>query len=320
MPGAVRVNPLVFAAITVALSFAIAMVAYPFLIRLLRRWGVGQVIQHELSPEHQRKAGTPTGGGILFVLLGIVGGLASLPTHRGALPAVAALLLFGLLGFADDLAKLRFGQRGVPARYKFPLQILLAIPVADLAHTQQHLLPAAGTWAWVYWPFAVIVIAGAANGVNFNDGIDGLAGATSVVALLGIALLLPGEPAGALAVAFTLIGALLAFLWYNRYPARIFMGDAGALGLGAALAALCLQAGWGVLLILLGIVYVVEVLSVIIQVSYFKATGGRRVFKMTPLHLTFQLEGWSENRIALTFSGVAIAAALVSGWIAHTLS
>jgi phospho-N-acetylmuramoyl-pentapeptide-transferase len=314
------VNPLVFAGITVVVSFAIAMGLYPVLIRLLKRWRVEQVIQHELSSEHQRKAGTPTGGGMLFVLLGIVGGLLSLYMHRGALPTVSGLFLFGLLGLADDLAKLRFGQRGIPARYKFPLQILLAIPVAYLAHTQQHLLPGAGPWAWVYWPFAVIVIAGAVNGVNFNDGIDGLATGTSIVALLGIGLLLPGEPAGALAVAFTLIGALLAFLWYNRYPARIFMGDAGALGLGAALAALCLQAGWGILLLLLGIVYVVEVLSVIIQVSYFKATGGRRVFKQTPLHLTFQLEGWSENRIALTWSGAAIAAALLSGWIAHTIS
>lgn len=313
-------SPLVFAAITTVVSFLIAMVLYPVLIRLLRHFGVGQVIQPELSAEHQRKAGTPTGGGMLFVLLGIVGGLLSLLMHRGALPAVVALLLFGLVGLADDLAKLRLGQRGLRARYKFPLQILFAIPVAYLAHIQQHFLPQSAEWAWVYWPLAVVVIAGAANGVNFNDGIDGLAGSTSVVVLLGIGLLLPGEPAGALAVAFTLLGALLAFVWYNRHPARVFMGDAGSLGLGAALAALCLQAGWGILLVLLGIVYVVEVLSVIIQVSYFKATGGRRVFKMTPLHLTFQLEGWSENRIALTSAGVAIAAALLSGWIAHQLT
>lgn len=313
-------NPLVFAAITTVVSFLVAMVLYPVLIRLLRRWGVGQVIQPELSAEHQRKAGTPTGGGVLFVLLGIAGGLLSLFMHRGALPAVAALFLFGVIGLADDLAKIRFGQHGIQARYKFPLQVLFAIPIAYLAHTQQHFLPASPEWAWIYWPIAVVVIAGAANGVNFNDGIDGLCGATSVVVLLAIGLLLPGLPAGALAVAFTLLGALLGFVWYNRHPARIFMGDAGALGLGAALAALCLQAGWGILLVLLGIVYVVEVLSVIIQVSYFKATGGRRVFKMTPLHLTFQLEGWSENRIALTSAGVAIAAALLSGWIAHQLT
>ncbi len=313
-------NPLVFAAITTAVSFVVAMALYPILIRLLRYWRVGQVIQPELSAEHQRKAGTPTGGGMLFVLLGIVGGLLSLLMHRGALPAVAALLLFGLIGFADDLAKLRFGQRGMPARLKFPFQVLFAIPVAYLADTQQHFLPQSAGWGWLYWPLAVLVIAGAANGVNYNDGIDGLAGSTSVVALLAIGLLLPGEPAGGLAVAFTLLGAIIAFVWYNRYPARIFMGDTGSLGLGAALAALCLQAGWGILLVLLGIVYVVEVLSVIIQVSYFKATGGRRVFKMTPLHLTFQLEGWSENRIALTSAGVAIAAALLSGWIAHQLT
>ncbi|MGH7921817.1 MAG: phospho-N-acetylmuramoyl-pentapeptide-transferase [Candidatus Dormibacteraceae bacterium] len=319
MPG------VIFALITVVVALAIAMLLYPLLIRLLRRWRVGQAIQETMSQEHQRKAGTPTGGGLLFVLLGIIGGLLSLHMHGGALPAVVGLFLFSLLGLADDLTKVRFrargiGSRGIRARLKFPLQILCAIPVAYLAHTQQHFLPDTAAWGWVYWPLAVVVIAGAANGVNFNDGIDGLAGGTGVIALLGAAILLPGEPAGAQAVAFTLVGALLAFTWYNRYPARIFMGDTGSLGLGAALAAICLQAGWGILLLLLGIVYVVEVASVMIQVTFFKVTGGRRVFKDTPLHLTFQKEGWSENRIALTSWGVAIVAALASGWIAHLVS
>jgi phospho-N-acetylmuramoyl-pentapeptide-transferase len=115
----------------------------------------------------------------------------------------------------------------------------------------------------------------------------------------------------------TLVGGLLAFLVYNRHPARVFMGDTGSLGVGAALAVMALQQGWGLLLVVLGLVFVVEALSVMIQVSYFKATGGRRIFKNTPIHLTFQQEGWSENRIALTFWGAGVAAAAASGWIAH---
>ncbi|MFZ0216661.1 MAG: phospho-N-acetylmuramoyl-pentapeptide-transferase [Candidatus Dormiibacterota bacterium] len=312
-------NPdLLFDGITVVVSCALSLVLYVLLIRGLRRLRFGQVIQEELSSQHQSKAGTPTGGGMLFVALALLGGLLSLRMHSGAGPALAALGLFGLLGLLDDLTKLRVGQVGIPARLKFPLQILFAIPVAWLAQSPQHLLPA--EVSWIYWPLAILVIVGAANGVNFNDGIDGLAGGTSVIALVGVALVLPGAPAGARAVAMTLVGSLFAFLWFNRFPARIFMGDTGSLGLGAALAAIALQEGWAILLPLLGLVFVVETLSVMIQVTVFKATGGHRVFKMTPLHLTFQLEGWSENRIALTFWGVAIAALLASGWIAHALT
>jgi phospho-N-acetylmuramoyl-pentapeptide-transferase len=276
-----------FDLLTVAVSCAVSLALYPLLIRWLRRLGFGQVIQETMGASHQAKAGTPTAGGVLF-------------------------------GLSDDLAKVRIAQVGIPARVKFPLQVLCAIPVAWLAQTPQHFLPP--QLAWVYWPLAVLVVVGAANGVNLNDGIDGLAGGTTVLALIGVALVLPGAPAGARAVAMTLVGSLLAFLWFNRHPARIFMGDTGSLGLGAALAAIALQEGWSILLLLLGAVFVGETLSVIMQVTFFKATRGRRVFKDTPIHLTFQHEGWSENRIALTFWGVAVIALLASGWIARGLT
>jgi phospho-N-acetylmuramoyl-pentapeptide-transferase len=303
---------------TAAIAFAIGLAAYPFLIRAFRRLNLGQVVQAELSEAHQRKAGTPTGGGILFVGLAVLGGLLSLRTHAGALPALVALLLFGGLGLLDDLRKLWVGSLGVPARFKLPVQLLLAIPVAAVAQAPQHLLPIQA--GWLYWPLAVVAIAGAANAVNLTDGLDGLAGGLAIIALLGVSLLLPGASAGEKAVAMTLVGGLLAFLVYNRHPARVFMGDTGALGLGAALAAMAIQQGWVLLLLLLGLVFVVETLSVMIQVAFFKVTRGRRVFKMTPIHLTFQLEGWSENRIALTFWSAGAAAALASGWIAHGLS
>jgi phospho-N-acetylmuramoyl-pentapeptide-transferase len=309
---------LIFDVATALVAFAIAAAAYPVLIRLFRRLKLGQPVQAELSEAHQRKAGTPTGGGILFMVLAVLGGLLSLTTHSGALPATVALLLFGGLGLLDDLRKLRVGAAGIPARVKFPLQVLLAIPVAVLAHAPQHFLPE--QLGWLYWPLALGALVGAANAVNLTDGLDGLAGGLAVIALLAATLWLPGAGAGEKAVAMALVGGLLAFLLYNRYPARVFMGDTGALGLGAALAAMALQQGWVLLLPLLGLVFVIETLSVMIQVAFFKVSGGRRVFKMTPIHLTFQLEGWSENRIALTFWSAGAVAAALSSWIARGLS
>jgi len=304
-------------AVTFVVAAALAGAAYGPFIGLLRGRRAGQVIQAELPAEHQKKAGTPTGGGILFVALAILAGLlATVAGHPGAWPAVAGLALGGLIGLADDLRKLRVGALGIPARLKFPIQLLLAVPVAALAY-QPHQLGIPFDLGWLYWPLAVLAIAGCANGVNLSDGIDGLAGGLTLIAFVAVALLLPGAPAGARATAMAVAGGLAAFLWYNRHPARVFMGDAGSLGLGYALAAMAIQQGFVLLLPLLGLVFVIESLSVMMQVAYFKATGGRRVFKMTPIHFTFQLEGWSEGRIDAVFWTVGAAAALASAAIAR---
>jgi len=298
---------------TFVVAFLLAFVLYPPTIRALRRLRSGQVIQEELPDTHQKKAGTPTGGGILFVAVAILGGgLASIAGHPGALPAVGGLIAGGLIGFADDRSKLRVGTRGIPARLKFPIQLLLALPVAWLATVQggaQLFLPVT---PWLVFPLAVIAIVGTANAVNITDGMDGLAGGLSVIAIGATALFLPGAPAGEKAVAIALCGAVVAFLVFNRYPARIFMGDTGALAIGFGLAAMAIQQGVLLLLPIVGLVFVLETLSVIIQVAYFKASGGRRVFTMTPIHYTFHHEGWSENRIALTFWGAGLISALAA--------
>jgi len=303
----------VFDVLTLVIAFAIALVLYPLTIRTLKQLRSRQVIQDELPDSHQKKAGTPTGGGILFVLLGIVGGmLATLAGHTGALSASVALVAGGLIGLADDRSKLRVGTRGIPARLKFPIQLVLAIPVAWLATVegvQQHLLPVT---PWLIFPLAVIAIVGTANAVNITDGMDGLAAGLSIIAVGATVLFLPGAPAGEKAVGMALCGALAAFLIFNRYPARVFMGDTGALAIGFALAAMAIQQGWILLLPIVGLVFVLETLSVIIQVAYFKATGGRRIFTMTPIHYTFHHEGWSENRIALTFWGAGAVSALIA--------
>ena len=321
--------------LTFAAAFLIALILYPLAIDALRHMKSGQVIQAELPDSHQMKAGTPTGGGILFSALGILGGVvAAVNGHMGAWPAVAGLVAGGLIGFADDQSKLRVGSRGIPARLKLPIQLLIALPVAYIALSassgpcggpslmmcdgpRQYLLPFE---PWLLFPLAVVAIVATANAVNITDGIDGLAGGLSAIALAAMVLLLPGAPAGEKAVAITLAGALVAFLVFNRHPARVFMGDTGSLAIGYALAAMAIQQGFLVLLPLVALVFVLETLSVIIQVAYFKASGGRRVFKMTPIHYTFHHEGWSENRIALSFWGAGLVSALAAAGVARLIT
>ena len=313
---------MIFDAITFVVALVLAALLYPPAIRLLRRSGSGQVIQQELPDSHQKKAGTPTGGGILFVALALIGGaLATVAGHPGALPAMAGLLLGGVIGFVDDASKLRLGSIGIPARLKLPLQLVLALPVAWLATvdgaSHQFLLPLT---PWAIFPLAVLAIVGTANAVNITDGIDGLAAGLSIIAIGVTVLLLPGAQPGEKAVAMTLCGGLGGFLIFNRYPARVFMGDTGSLAIGFALAAMAIQQGWILLLPLIGLVFVLETLSVIIQVAYFKASGGRRVFKMTPIHYTFHHEGWSERRIALSFWTAGLVGALAAFGVARLVS
>jgi phospho-N-acetylmuramoyl-pentapeptide-transferase len=300
----------------------LALALYPLMIRTLMRFKAGQVIQSELPESHQKKAGTPTAGGILFAALGIIGGLlATIAGHPGALAAISGLIAGGLLGFADDRSKLKVGALGIPARLKLPIQVALALPVAAIALAEggshQLFLP---SWPWLIFPLAVIAIVGTANAVNITDGMDGLASGLSALALAAMVMLLPGAPAGEKAVAMTLSGALVGFLVFNRHPARIFMGDTGSLAIGYALAAMAVQQGLVVLLPLLALVFVLETLPVIIQVAYFKASGGRRVFKMAPIHYTFHHEGWSENRIALSFWGVGLLSALAAAGVARLVT
>jgi phospho-N-acetylmuramoyl-pentapeptide-transferase len=323
----------IFDVATFVVAFAVALVLYPPFIRTLQGFKAGQVIQSELPESHQKKAGTPTGGGILFAVLGVIGGLlATLAGHADAWPAVGGLVAGGLIGFADDLRKLRVGSLGIPARLKLPIQVLLAIPVAYIALSvsgypcmalgpcgsgYEYVLPFV---SWLVFPLAVIAIVATANAVNITDGMDGLAGGLSVIAIAAAVLLLPGAPAGEKAVAMSLAGALVAFLVFNRHPARVFMGDTGSLAIGYALAAMAIQQGLLVLLPLLALVFVLETLSVIIQVAYFKASGGRRVFKMAPIHYTFHHQGWSENRIALTFWGAGLVSALAAAGVARLIT
>ncbi|MBR5523798.1 MAG: phospho-N-acetylmuramoyl-pentapeptide-transferase [Clostridia bacterium] len=315
--------------VTAVLSFALSALLGKVVIPWLHRLKFGQTILEEGPSWHQKKQGTPTMGGILF----IVGFTAS------ALVAVAltalldnTFLLFstpslqarfwggiglalgcGLIGFLDDYIKVvKKRNQGLTAMQKLLLQLVLSAGYAVLLYLYgggKFNIPFFGAVDWGIWyiPFTVFVIVAMTNATNLTDGVDGLCGLTAFVAALALMVL-----AGLTSVlsqsvlAAALAGGLAGFLLWNLHPARVFMGDTGSLFIGGALTALAFGIRQPFLLVPVGILYIAENLSVILQVGYFKLTHGKRLFKMSPLHHHFEMCGWSENRIVLTFTGVTL--------------
>jgi len=336
-----------------AVSFFLAVIWGPPLIRLLRKYRVGKQIRVELPTTHQTKLGTPTMGGLMIVvpvvlitialnlanfLSGFEAGkqiLAFFNFEEGStligksilLPLVA-MIAFGLLGGLDDLAEVRgwWGGEGLKARVMFPLQFLLALLVAIGLYHPQFLdlhevgVPGVrqvvdvGIW---YVPIAALLIVFIANAVNLTDGLDGLAGSMAAVTFVAygiIAFLQRQFPL--LSFSFTMVGALFAFLWFNSHPAVLFMGGMGSLALGATLAVVALMSFQWLLLPIIALIFVAEAGSVIIQVGWFKLSrrltgAGKRAFKMTPLHLHFELLGWSETHVTQRFWIIGVLAAML---------
>ena len=322
-------------------ALAISLVLGPWMIAKLRDFQIGQVIRQEGPQSHRAKAGTPTMGGLLILTAAVAPTLlwADL-SNPYVWIAVLATSLFGAVGFVDDYLKIvRRSHHGLRPRYKMGFQILIAIGVGlalmvlaanNLYNTRlifpffKNLIPDLG---WFYVLFAVLVLVGASNAVNLTDGLDGLAISTFGVAaaaftalayvtghavLADYLLLVRFPPAGELTVfCGALVGASLGFLWYNSYPADIFMGDVGSLALGGALGTVAILIKQELLLPIVGGVFVIEALSVIIQVASFKLRG-QRVFKMAPIHHHFELIGWSEPKVITRFLILAVLFALFS--------
>ena len=322
-------------------ALAISLLFGPWLIRTLRNFQIGQIIRQEGPQSHRAKAGTPTMGGLLIVTAAVVPTLlwADL-SNPYVWIAVLATVGFGAVGFADDYLKLtRRSHHGLIPRYKVAGQVLVATGVGlavlylseqtpSLYNTRlifpffKNLIPDLG---YFYVLFAVIVLVCASNGVNLTDGLDGLAISTFGIAaaaftalayvtghavLADYLLLVRFPPAGELTIfCGALVGASLGFLWYNSYPAEVFMGDVGSLALGGAIGTVAILIKQELLLPIVGGVFVLEGLSVIIQVAWFKLTG-KRVFKMAPLHHHFELMGWSEPKVIARFIILAVIFAL----------
>ncbi len=303
------------------LAFAVIVILMPAYIRSLRFFGMGKQILEEGPQTHQVKRGTPTMGGLLVivVVVGLYVLMRGVPQF-GVVAPFATLILVGGLGAFDDYLNAKTGE-GISARQKMLWLVVVAAFAAYQIQTTYAIdsiaVPFVGTvmiHPAVYMVFAAFAIIAAANGVNITDGLDGLAGGTLVfafVAFVFVSLLnVPTQPNLALLCAL-IVGALLGFLWFNVHPAQVFMGDSGSLALGATLAVTALITGQILILPLVGLVFVIETLSVIIQVAYFKATGGKRIFRMSPLHYHYELLGWDEEKITLRFWIIGIIAGLI---------
>ena len=320
-------------------AFIISLLVGPWLIRRLREaQHGGETIREDTPERHRTKKGTPTMGGIVILMAILATTLlwANL-ANRYVWVVILATAGFGLIGVWDDMTKLRT-RKGLQSRVKFGAQVVVALAVLQLVYWQPPgawlpvlAIPFFKGWlfnlGWLWIPFALLVIVGASNAVNLTDGLDGLAVGPVIMAgaAFGVIAYLTGNfraadylkilnvrGAGELTVfCGALIGAAIGFLWFNCHPAEIFMGDAGSLALGGAIGTLAVLTKAELLLPLIGGLYVVEAVSVIIQVASFKLTG-RRVFRMAPLHHHYELSGWSEPKIVVRFWIVSFALALLA--------
>jgi phospho-N-acetylmuramoyl-pentapeptide-transferase len=316
------------------LAFLVTLLTAPPVIAYLRDKKLGQQVRDDGPQRHLTKAGTPTMGGVV-ILAGLAAGAAAswcfLPQHfrRGAL-LLALTLAMAAIGAADDWGKIRRGRSlGLRAREKLLLQCLIsglfaAALVYGLHGGTTIGIPGVGAVrvGWAYWPLAILFITAIGNAVNLTDGLDGLAAGTAAAAswaLAAMAWLMGAESAPAAIFIGCLGAACLAFLWYNRHPARVFMGDTGSLAIGAALAGTALALKQEVLLLVIGLIYLIEMGSVIIQVIAFKVTG-KRVFRMSPFHHHLELSGWSETRIVSHAWALSVALALAAFALFRLLS
>lgn len=305
----------------------------------LRDLQIGQFIQEDGPPNHKGKAGTPTMGGCLILPVILISTLLWVELRNAYVwLAVVVILGFGGIGFVDDyLKRIRKSSKGLSARAKFGLQFLVALTVVGLLYLYpgfdsrlmvpffKELRPDLGLW---YIPFAVFIIVGASNAVNLTDGLDGLAIGPIIVAFASYLVFsyLSGHVkiaeylqipyvagTGELSVLCgAVVGAGLGFLWYNAYPAEVFMGDVGSLPMGAVLGLVAVITKQEFVLVLVGGLFVVEALSVIFQVAWFKLSDGRRIFRMAPLHHHFELKGWPESKVTIRFWIISLILALLA--------
>ncbi len=306
-----------------ALSFMVTVIIGRPIITYLRKKKVGKKIRIELD-QHLAKAGTPTMGGIMFCLAAVLITVVFNTAGRlSMLLPVLVLLAAGLLGGIDDAMNLVGGKKaGMTGRLKFAWLTLFALCAAMVLHLPDpyglglhHIYIPFGSRmdiGFIYVPIAVFAIVGSANAVNFTDGLDGLAAGTGAIAFCayGIIAYRQGQ-LGVVTYCFTMVGALVGFLWFNAPPAQVIMGDTGSLAIGASLAVAAFMTGQWLLLPVVGFVFVAEMVSVILQVSYFKMTHGKRLFRMAPIHHHFERLGWSETQITIRFWLIGMMAGLL---------
>ena len=320
--------------LTLVVALVVTLVFGPVFIPWLRKLKFGQEIREEGPKWHQKKSGTPTMGGIMFIVAMAIAILVTTvifamngnfnTTYARCIVLFVISLGFGVIGFVDDYIKVvKKRNLGLTAPQKFIMQVVLAaiyfigeldtaikIPFTSIEWTMP---------IWLYIPFVMFVVVGVVNAVNLTDGLDGLA--SSITTIVGIFFMLVSyivfKEYGVTVFSVALIGGLIGFLWYNKYPAKVFMGDTGSLFLGASVALMAIDLKMPIHLILIGFVYFMETLSVIMQTAYFKYTKkkygeGRRIFKMSPIHHHFEMCGWKEKKIVAVFTLVTVITCAVA--------
>ena len=312
---------------TAGVAFVVAVLLAPIIIKKLRELKFGQKILEDGPTWHKGKQNTPTMGGVIFMIAMTLAVLTTLPTMIAQhdwrpLVMLGLSLVFGFIGMVDDWTKIKKKHnKGLTALQKLLLQIaaavLFLVVMRVMGYLNAHLyIPFVGVTLRLPWLlyllFSVIVILGADNAVNLTDGIDGLCTSVTFVVALFFSVVFLRETTGAATFALALAGGLLGFFLFNKNPARVFMGDTGSLFLGGAVCAMAFAYDMPLILVPVGLVYIIETLSVIIQVGYFKLTHGKRFFKMAPFHHHLEMSGWSEWKIVIAASALTALLCAIS--------
>ena len=298
--------------IPVLISFVLSLVLGPVVIPFLRKLKMGQTERVEGVQSHLKKAGTPTRGGVIILASVIITSLFYVKDNPKIIPVLFLTVGFGLIGFLDDYLKVVMKRSdGLYPKQKMGLQIVVTaifayyivkvakIPLTLLIPFSDGKYLDLGIFAV---PLLFVAVIGTVNGTNFTDGLDGLASSVTVLVATFFTVVAVGTKSGIEPITCAVVGALMGFLLFNVYPASVFMGDTGSLALGGFVIGAAYMMQMPLFVIIVGLIYVVEVLSVMIQVTYFKVTGGKRFFKMAPIHHHFELCGWSETRVVAVFS------------------
>jgi len=305
----------------ILISFAIALASGPIIIPFLRRLKIGQTVRAEGPESHLQKTGTPTMGGLIILLSLTVTSLFYVKEYPAILPILLVTLGFGIIGFVDDYIKVVLKRSlGLRAWQKMLGQIVVTGTFAYYMKVES----VAGLTMKIPFinhnldlsifsiPFLFIVVLGTVNGTNFTDGLDGLATKVTIL-VAGFFMLAASYYQGNIEpVAGAMVGALLGFLVFNSHPAKVFMGDTGSLAIGGFVAASAYMLNLPIFILIVGFIYVAEVLSVMLQVSYFKITKGKRIFKMAPIHHHFELCGWKETKVVSIFTIITAVLCLVA--------
>ena len=306
----------------VIISFAFSVIMGPIIIPVLRKLKMGQTERKEGVKSHLKKAGTPTMGGVIILLSVVLTSVFYVKDYPKMIPILFVTLGFGLIGFLDDYLKVVMRRSdGLFPKQKMALQIVItaifAFYIVKFTYVSlAMLIPFSGgkylDIGWLAVPLMFFAVIGTVNGTNFTDGLDGLASSVTVLVATFFTVVAIGTKSGIEPITCAVVGALLGFLLFNVYPASVFMGDTGSLALGGFVASTAYMLQMPLFILIVGLIYLVEVASVMIQVTYFKKTGGKRIFKMAPIHHHFELCGWSETRVVAVFSIITAILCLIA--------